>query len=460
MRATKDYPRIVIGATSSGSGKTTITCGLMKALINRGLKVASFKCGPDYIDTMYHSKITGTKSRNLDPYFFTDNTLRYLFANHARDVDISVIEGVMGYYDGIGMEGDASTYQVAEKTDSPAILIVNAKGASLSVLAEIEGFLNFKEDSRIRGVIFNGCSKSMYPVLKEATDKRFGTRVKALGYFPLVPEASLESRHLGLVTADEISDIEEKLGILGNVAEESLNIDGILELAKEAPEPEYEEVPLKEFSETVRIGVARDKAFCFYYEDSLEMLQRMGAELVPFSPINDSGLPENLDGLYLGGGYPELYAKELGENQEMKASLRKALEAGLPCIAECGGFMYLTETIITGVGGESVSNPMVGVIPGSTFDAGKLVRFGYIEMEAQLDNMLCHKGDKIRGHEFHHWDAENNGESFLAVKPSGKSWPCGFVTDTLYAGYPHFHFYSNPKFAENFYSACIRKRSE
>ena len=451
MKSNK-FPRIIIGAGASGAGKTTITCAIIKALVNRNLSVASFKCGPDYIDTMFHGKIVGEKSRNLDPYFFSDNTLRFLLANHAEGKDISVIEGVMGYYDGISMKGEASTFEVASITDTPAILIVNAKAAALSIIAEIEGFLNLKEDSKISGVIFNGCTEWMYPQLKKEVEERFKGRVRPLGFLPNLPEASLESRHLGLVTADEVEGIEEKLNLLAEAAEKYLDMEGIINLANSASELYFEEVIPPLFFDKIRIAVARDKAFCFYYEDSLALLEKMGAEIIEFSPLNDEFLPDEIDGIYLGGGYPELYAKDLKKNQSMRNAIKTAIERGLPCIAECGGFMYLLENIE--VDGEAFE--MTGALPGKAFDAGKLVRFGYIELEAKKDNMLCAAGERIKGHEFHHWDAEFTGEDFTATRPSGKSWPCVFASENLYAGYPHFHFYSNLKFAENFYKACLK----
>lgn len=450
MKSNK-FPRIIIGAGASGAGKTTITCAIIKALVNRKLSVASFKCGPDYIDTMFHGKIVGEKSRNLDPYFFSDNTLRFLLANHAEGKDLSVIEGVMGYYDGISMKGEASTFEVASIADTPAILIVNAKAAALSIIAEIEGFLNFKEDSKISGVIFNGCTEWMYPQLKKEVEERFKGRVRPLGFLPNLPDASLESRHLGLVTADEVDDIEEKLCLLAEAAEKYLDMEGIINLANQASELYFEEVIPTLFFDKIRIAVARDKAFCFYYEDSLTLLEKMGAEIVEFSPLNDELLPDEIDGIYLGGGYPELYAKDLKENQSMRDAIKAAIDRGLPCIAECGGFMYLLENIE--VDGEAFE--MTGALPGKAFDAGRLVRFGYIELEAKKDNMLCSAGERIKGHEFHHWDAEFTGEDFTATRPAGKSWPCVFASENLYAGYPHFHFYSNLKFAENFFRACL-----
>ena len=228
-------------------------------------------------------------------------------------------------------------------------------------------------------------------------------------------------------------------------------MDGLLELAKAAPVLRYAPVELPRFP-PVRVAVAKDRAFCFYYEDSLEALTRMGAELVPFSPLTDSALPENIHGLYLGGGYPELYARALSENESMRLSIQNALRSGLPCIAECGGFMYLTEAI--------ADYPMVGFLPGKSFDNGKLTRFGYVCLQAKNDQMLCKAGEEIRAHEFHHWDCTQPGSSFEAMKElSGKRWDCVVSTPTLYAGYPHFHFYANPSFGVNFYRACLKEKN-
>ena len=447
----RQIPRVVLAGTNSGCGKTTVTCAVLQALTGRGRKVGAFKCGPDYIDPMFHSRIIGAKSANLDAFFFSGNTLRYLLAKNGADRDISVIEGVMGYYDGMGLTtARASTWEIARIVDAPVVLIVSARGAAFSVLAELEGFVHFQTDSGIQGVILNQCTKAAYPALAGAIRERFGGRVRPLGYLPDLPEARLESRHLGLITAAEVANLKDKLHILAQTAEETIDLDGLLALAGEAPALEYTPAPLPRYEDKVRVAVAKDRAFCFYYADSLDALTEMGAELVPFSPLNDDALPKNIHGLYLGGGYPELYGEALSRNTGMRASVKKALEAGLPCIAECGGFMYLTEAI-----GEW---PMAGCLPGKCFDTGRLTRFGYVTLTAKADNLLCRAGESIRGHEFHHWDAECNGDGFWAEKPTGRRWNCVYATDTLYAGFPHFHFYANPQFAQNFYEACIREK--
>ena len=444
---TTTVPRFTLAGTNSGCGKTTVTCAVLQALTDRGLRTGAFKCGPDYIDPMFHSRIIGAWSGNLDPFFFDRNTLNALLAKNGGDRDISVIEGVMGYYDGLGMDvPQASTHNVAALTNTPVVLVLGARGASLSLLAALQGFLDFCPEAPIRGVIFNQCSPMTYPSLRDAVIRRFGNRVKPLGCLPPMPEVGLESRHLGLVTAAEVADLKEKLRLLSVQAEKSLDLDGLLELGRSAPQVEYEPLELPRL-ERVRIAVAQDKAFCFYYGDSLDVLRDLGAELVDFSPLADAALPENIQGLYLGGGYPELYAKELSANASMLRSVKAALEKGLPCIAECGGFMYLTEKI-----GDA---PVVGFLPGGSRDTGKLVRFGYVTLKAKRDNLLCSAGGEIRGHEFHHWDSDNTGDGFRAEKPSGRGWDCVFATKRLYAGYPHFHFRANPDFALNFYKTCL-----
>lgn len=440
-------PRLLLAGTNSGCGKTTVTCAVLQALVNRGLKVGAFKCGPDYIDPMFHSRIIGAKSGNLDSFFFSENTLRYLLAKNAAGCDVSIIEGVMGYYDGMGLTTRASTYEVAQRTHSPVVLVVGAKGASLSVLATIQGFLTLYPHNNIKGVILNQCTAMTYGALAKAIEERFG--IRALGFLPKMPDCALESRHLGLVTAAEVEDLKEKMQIMAAQAEETVDLDGLLALAGEAEMLSCTPVELPR-QERVRIAVARDKAFCFYYEDSLEALAEMGAELVEFSPLSDERLPADIHGLYLGGGYPELYAEALSGNSSMAVSIQEALAAGLPCIAECGGFMYLTEAI-----GEY---PAVGALAGRCFDTGKLSRFGYVMLRAKRDNLLCSAGEEIPAHEFHHWDCTVPGADFTAAKSNGRSWDCAVATEKLYAGYPHFHFYANPAFAERFYETCRKEK--
>jgi cobyrinic acid a,c-diamide synthase len=449
----KKLPRILICAPGSGSGKTTVVCGILQALINKGLHVVSFKCGPDYIDPMFHREALGLESRNLDLYFTSADTTKYLMAKNSKNADLALIEGVMGYYDGLaGKSYIASSYDLAKTTNTPAILIIDCKGKSVSILAEIKGFLELEENSYIKGVILNKISPIIYKEIKLMIENKLG--IEVFGYMPQLKECSLESRHLGLVTAQEVGNLKNILKKLAEQAAETIELDSILSLAQTAEELSYTEPEVVQ-GERVRIGVALDKAFCFYYQDNLDLLAEMGAEMIYFSPIADEKLPEDLQGVYLGGGYPELYLKQLSENRTMKNSIKKAIEDGIPCMAECGGFMYLHEKVEDTEGN---SFKMVGTVKGKSFYTGKLVRFGYIELESMEDNLLLSKGDSLKGHEFHYWDSTNSGASYKARKPLRKTeWDCIIGGENIYAGYPHVHFYSNIKSAERFVNACRKK---
>lgn len=437
--------RVLIAGTGSGCGKTTVVCAILQALKNRGHEVASFKCGPDYIDPMFHSEIIGTQSANLDLFFSDDAQARSLFAKHAAE--LNVIEGVMGFYDGMSIDSErASSHHAARALETPAILVVSGRGMALSAAAVVKGYMTLREPSSIAGVILNRISPMTYPQLKAAVEKECG--VKVFGYLPSCPECALESRHLGLVTAQEVADLRRRMQTLAEQAEKSIDLDGLIQLMQQQSPIEAEEFVQKCVGK-VRIAVARDKAFCFYYRDNLEMLQEMGAELVNFSPLNDEQLPP-CDGLILGGGYPELYAEQLCANASVRGQIRAAIEDGLPTIAECGGFMYLTDAI--------AQAQMCGVIPTACFDTKKLCRFGYTTVTAARDNLLLAAGESVRAHEFHYWDAEDPGGDLDSRKPSGRGWKCAYATDALYAGYPHLYFPSNPGVARRFVEKCLERK--
>ena len=441
----KHAPRVLIAGTGSGCGKTTTVCAILQALKNRGHVVASFKCGPDYIDPMFHSEIIGAQSTNIDLFFSDEAQARSIFLKHAAELNI--IEGVMGFYDGMSMDSEkASSYHVAKALDAPGILVVNGRGMALSAAAVVKGYLELRKPSRIAGVIFNNISAMTYLLLKSAVERECG--VKVYGYMPNCPECALESRHLGLVTAQEVDDLRNKMQILALHAEKSIDLDGLIKLMQAQNPIEAEEFVQRHIG-NVRIAVAKDKAFCFYYRDNLEMLEEMGAEIVPFSPIGDEELPD-CDGLILGGGYPELYLERLSQNTRMLQSIRNAIANGLPTVAECGGFMYLTENI----GGHSV----VGAIETGCYNAKKLQRFGYTTISAEKDSLLFAADTSIRAHEFHYWDAENPGDDLVSRKPSSKTWKCAYTTDTLYAGYPHLYFPSNPDAAARFINKCLERK--
>lgn len=441
----KPAPRLLISGTGSGCGKTTVTCAVLSALKNRGYDVASFKCGPDYIDPMFHSEVVGTRGTNIDLFFLDAEGVKSLFLKHAGD--LNVIEGVMGYYDGVAFDNaEASGHHMAQALETPAVLVVNGYGMALSAAAVVRGFVELRKPSGIKGVIFNHISSGVYPLLKSAVEAECGIAV--FGYLPDCPECALESRHLGLITAQEVKGLEQKLALLAAQAEKTIDLDGLIELMRAQAVLEAPERLVKRLG-SVRIAVARDEAFCFYYRDNLKLLEELGATLVPFSPIRDGGLPD-CDGLLLGGGYPELHAREISGNRSMLESIRRAVTGGLPTVAECGGFMLLT--------GQIGAYSMAGVIRTACHDRQRLTRFGYAELTASQDSLLFNKGDRIRGHEFHHWDAEAPGEALTARKPSGRAWKCAWVSDTLYAGYPHLYFCSNPHAAERFVLKCMERK--
>ena len=446
-------PRLMLAAASSGSGKTTIACASLQALTRMGEHPVSFKCGPDYIDPMFHRQVLGVPSRNLDLFFSDEATAAYLLQKNSENFSLAFIEGVMGYYDGIATTTEASSWQLAKATQTPVVLVLNCKGMSVSIAAQLGGYLSYQPDSQIKGVILNQVSKSIYPEIKALIEQRYDVAV--CGYMPKLSDCSLESRHLGLVTAEEIGDLQQRLEKLGEQAMQTIDLPLLLKIAAQAPALAVPAVQLPAPNPTpLRIGVARDKAFSFYYADNLELLEQLGAQLVEFSPLHDPQLPDDLDGLLLGGGYPELYADTLSQNCTLMAQIKASLQNGLPCIAECGGFQYLCEQL---EGADSKSYPMVGFLPGSSFRTPSLRRFGYVRLTAQKDNLLCKKGEGFAAHEFHYWDSQHCGNGCIAQKPYRRSsWECVVCDENFWAGYPHLYFYADVQMAKNFLNRCNR----
>ncbi len=467
-------PRLMLAAPASGSGKTLLTCGILKALKHRGLKAASFKCGPDYIDPLFHREVLGVPSRNLDTFFTGKETTRYLFCRAAKEADISIIEGVMGYYDGIGGDSvTASSYELAEATDTPVVLIVNAKGMSLSVLAVIQGFLKYREDSRIAGVVLNQISAGVFERLRDRIEQELS--IPVFGYVPKCPELIIDSRHLGLVLPEEIEDIQKKLDNLSKLLQTTLDLDGLLALAEAAPEIKCEELAInrdRSFVELgsikasvqngkehkLRIGVAKDEAFCFFYQENLELLTELGAEIVPISLLQDQRLPKELDGLILCGGYPELYAERLSRNTSMRESVRERILGGIPYLAECGGFLYLQKRM------EDMDGKlweMAGVFAGTAYRTSRLVRFGYLTITANGSGQLLQPGEQIAGHEYHYFDCTENGGNYHGRKPlSSRGWDCIQGGKCYAAGFPHLYYYSNPGFVIKFLQMCSAYRAK
>lgn len=446
-------PRIMLAAPASGSGKTMLTCGILKALVNRGYQTIAYKCGPDYIDPMFHTTVTGVPCRNLDTYFASKEMISRLIQSSGDGMDIAIMEGVMGYFDGVaGFTTEASSYDLADKTNTPVVLIVNVKGMSLSVVPYIKGFVDYEKEKHIAGVILNNISPMMYPGLKELIEKEIGLHV--FGYCPVLKEPFAGSRYLGLQMPQELSDIQKKVESIAGQLEQTVDMDALLKLARSASPMPYTEQKVEALDKKVRIAVARDEAFCFYYQDNLDLLEKMGAVLVPFSPVHDSHLPDGIQGILLGGGYPELFAGKLSQNKSMRADILQKLQKGLPYLAECGGFLYLLNSLQDAEGREY---PMVGFFEGRGYDAGKLSRFGYIELEAKADNPFLQNGDTIKAHEFHYFDTDNNGSDYLAKKPqSSRSWDCMHVSEQGVAGFPHLYYLSNPRFVYRFlvHSQC------
>ena len=451
---TGKIPRVLLTAVSSGSGKTMITCGILKAFKNRGLNCAAFKCGPDYIDPMFHREVLEIDSYNLDTFMCGRRGVRKSLLSHGKQRDICIIEGVMGYYDGIaGISKGASAWDVAYATDTPAVLILDCKGLSVSAVAVAKGFLEYESEHHIHGVILNRISPMMYSRMKQMIEEQLGLRV--YGYVPVVPDCVLESRYLGLQLPEEVEEIDKKLERLAQTIENTVDLDGISELALEAPALE-EEIQKRQIpgQKNLRIAVARDEAFCFIYPDNLEILSKLGAEIVKFSPIHDRRLPENIQGIVLYGGYPELYAQELSENRSMRESIYHAVTTGLPCIAECGGFMYLQEQI---EGSDGKNYDMAGVLSGKSYKTEKLKRFGYITLSG--GTAFGQSMENITAHEFHYYESEECGHAFTAKKPmSNRNWECMISTDNMLAGYPHIHYMGNPQIAEAFVKACSKEQ--
>ena len=464
--------RIMIASPSSGSGKTSITIALLNVLKKRGLNIVSFKTGPDYIDPLFHKNVLGVKSHNLDTFFTGKEKTLELFNEASDGADIAVMEGVMGLYDGLGgvlMEG--SSYDLAAVTDTPVILIVNAKGMGKSVAALIKGFLSYDDKKLIKGVILNRTSKSFYSTIKEEIEKELGIRV--LGFMPDKKEVSLSSRHLGLVTPDEVESINEIIEILSKELEENVDVDAVLKVADEAPgeapggatgvasvEASGENVVLTTNAETSNkpvIAISKDEAFCFLYKENVNELKKAGAEIKYFSPLYDKSLPNDADAVILVGGYPEEYLKILSDNESMMMSVKEAADKGMPVVAECGGFMYLHKIIKDKDGNEYKG---VGIIDGECYYTGHLVRFGYVEIKEKKFNFLESNG-MIKGHEFHYYDSTYNGDDCIITKAySKKSYDAVIDKDNMWAGFPHLYYPSGGDWTMGLVKKAVKYHEE
>lgn len=438
----------VIAGTSSGCGKTTVTLGLLRALMARHLRVQPFKIGPDYLDSGWHSAVSGVTSRNLDAFMLPTSTLNGLFNQQMQQADVAVIEGVMGLYDGYGTDPNyCSSAAMAKQLGCPVILLVDGKAVSTSIAATVMGFQRFDPSLNIAGVILNRVnSDSHYQLLAEAIIRYCGLPV--LGRVPVMADVALPSRHLGLVPAQENLPQDERWQQLAKQLEETVNIDHLLALSRlhSMPEGKAPTLPDAALADGLTLALAEDEAFNFYYPDNLDMLEQAGVKIQRFSPLHDNAVPD-CQMIWLGGGYPEVHAATLAANFKMHESLKQAHQRRIPLYAECGGLMYLGESLTDG---EGETHAMCGVLPGHSQMGKRLTRFGYCEATARQDTLLASKGETLRGHEFHYSDFSGPLPAALDCCKwrdgvAISRWQGGFQHEATFASYLHVHFAQRPE---------------
>ncbi|UOF89794.1 cobyrinate a,c-diamide synthase [Fodinisporobacter ferrooxydans] len=457
-------PRIVIAGTNSGAGKTTFTIGLMAALQKTGRVVQGYKAGPDYIDPSYHTAVTGRPSRNLDSWMLSHDVVREIFARSSQDADISVIEGVMGLYDGKDpLSNTGSTAELSVLLQAPVLLVVNVASQARSAAATVLGFQKLDPHVPIAGVLVNRVgSVGHYQIVKAAIEKECG--VPVLGYLPKRMDIDIPERHLGLIPSIERGELHPLFDALAAAVAETVDLVKLYEIACQAPPmlaPSARIFVQKPHPAPVRIAVAKDRAFNFYYPENLELLELYGAQLLYFRPLEDESIPEDADGFYIGGGFPEEYAAQLSANTTMLHAIRKRIGEGLPTFAECGGYMFLTNAIVDRAGRE---HPMVGVIPAVVKMQERLAALGYREVRGMRNSLLLAEGERIRGHEFHYSTIEFPGgidNACLPYEVSGLrgSKQEGYSKGNLLAGYTHMHFASNPGAVARFIQVCETYRT-
>jgi cobyrinic acid a,c-diamide synthase len=432
---------IIISSNCSGGGKTTFTLALMKALCDRGFDVQGYKAGPDYIDTAFHTHFCNKASRNLDLFMMGEEGVKASFAKGKGD--IGIIEGVMGLYDGLGYDSKYSTYHLSQVLNIPIILVITPKAQSNTICAELIGLLNY-ENANIKGVVLNNISEGYFQLLKKLIERN--TPLKVFGYMPKDEKIVLASRHLGLIQSSEIEELDNKIAIASKLIEEHVDIEEIMNCLKESSDCHinYDYRSSSNNGSSLRIAYAYDKAFSFYYKDNLELFETFG-ELIHFSPLQDKKLPENIDFLYIGGGYPEVFEKELASNKELLTDIKDKLEKGLPAYAECGGLMYLTKG--------SEKNNLVSFFDGNYKIGNTLMNFGYAELQVFMENHIFPKGLKINCHEFHKSYVELKEPAIYRLNKNYYdeeiNWKCGYIKNNVIASYAHIHFYGNPEFFNN-----------
>ena len=450
--------RIVIAGTGSGVGKTTLTIGLMSALRKKGYLVQGFKCGPDYIDPTYHTAVTGRPSRNLDSWMLDHEMVKEIVKRGSEGADIAIIEGVMGFFDGKNpLKNEGSTAEISIITKSPVVLVVNCASMARSAAAIVKGFQVLLKDTNIVGVIANQVgSEGHYKIVKAAIEQECD--IPVLGYLKKDNDLSIPERHLGLIPSVERGELDPFFDNLGDLVLETVDIDRLYELAQAPPLEIKDSQFNRREKQTVRIALARDASFNFYYQENLEILESMGAQLVEFSPLQGEVLPEQADGLYIGGGFPEEFAQALTQQTKVMDSIKLAIENGLPTLAECGGFMYLTEAIETT---DNKQYKMTGIIPGTVKMQKRLAALGYREIMGEKGNFLLEGDLKAKGHEFHYSTFQPKSQIQFAYQTKGMRGTKqeGFMKGNLIAGYTHFHFGSCIEMAENWIKKCKEFRA-
>lgn len=442
-------PGFLIAAPASGSGKTSLTLGLMAAFQRRGVAVAPFKVGPDYIDPGHHAAVCGRPSHNLDSWFCNQGQVRETFVAGSVGAELALVEGVMGLFDGVsGDSDDGSSAQLAKWLGLPVLLVVDASSQARSFAALVKGFCDFDPQLQVAGVIANRVGSQRHAqFLREAVTSTSGLP-PLIGCLPRQADIVLPQRHLGLVTAGDLSGNQvEKLAAW---VEQHLDLERLRQAANSSVAATSAEA-IRPVAKKLRIGIARDRAFCFYYPVNLSLLEQAGAELVEFSPLTDQRLPENLAGLYLGGGYPELHAAQLAENSAMRRQIADQAADGLPIYAECGGFMYLCAAID--------DRPMCNAFPAQAKMLPRRRALGYRQVETVADSLLGPAGTSVRGHEFHYSEApmpEQIERCYQLSRRGGEQLGSeGYRINNVLGSYVHLHFGSNPQVAENFINYCL-----
>lgn len=448
----KNLPRVLIAAPKSGSGKTIITCGLLKLFNTQANNIISYKCGPDYIDPMFHRKVLGINGGNLDSFFMDKESLINALAS--ANENMAIIEGVMGIYDGLDLTSDkASAYEIATITATPVILVVDGKGAARTLISLVKGILADDCNKLIKGLIINNISSAYYAKLKPVMEHEFresGYSIKLIGNVPHIKDLRIDSRHLGLMLPDEIEDIHHQIDLVAKAIEDNCSVDEIINIMNDAASLVYSKKENYGSTDNIRLAVARDEAFCFYYKENLQLLVSKGVELVLFSPLCDSHLPENINGLLLGGGYPENYLEKLSNNKTMLEDIKTKIDLGLPVLAECGGFIYLHKRAQDVNGMEYT---LAGVVDGTCSYTGKLVRFGYVEMNGNANNKdaLSNYIVNMKGHEFHYYDSTCNGDAIKVTKPTANiNWQAGISNENMLIAFMHLYYPSNVEFIDAF----------